>query len=131
MKRQIIRVPEESGKENLRHLLLDEKTADFRFIVEGKLLCAHKAILSDRCSHFQIMFESGMKETSASELEIHDFTFSQMQAVLEVIYTNTCNIDSENAVELLQVADFYKLVICLSLLYLYVIHSLTPSFHKK
>lgn len=38
--------------------------SDVIFIVEGKQIYGHKAILSAQCEHFRAMFMNGMKESS-------------------------------------------------------------------
>ena len=78
--------------------------------MEGKTIPVHKLILKSRCEHFESMFDAGMKETTSTQLVIDDFSYSQVIAAIEVIYTGKCFIDASNAVELLEIADFYKLV---------------------
>ena len=56
------------------------------------------------------MFDSGMQETTSKELIIEEFTYDQVLAALEVIYKGSCDINPNNAVELLEIANFYKLV---------------------
>jgi kelch-like protein 24/35 len=87
----------------------DESTSDFRLIVEGKIIFTHRQVLRN-CVHFAAMLDSGMRESSTSELAIEDFSWDQVNAALQVIYTGQCEVTSENAVELLEIADFYKLV---------------------
>ena len=43
---------------------------DVTFIVEGKPLYAHKAILSVQCDQFYAMFKNGMKESTQTEIII-------------------------------------------------------------
>ena len=49
---------------NMRKLLNANEFADVVFMVEGKPIYGHKAILSSQCEHFRAMFSSGMKESS-------------------------------------------------------------------
>lgn len=41
---------------------LPQETADVKFIVEGKVVHAHKTVLRFRSEHFQRMFENKWKE---------------------------------------------------------------------
>jgi len=106
-KRCTIKVPE--GPFPVSELKLqDESTSDYRLIVEGKTIFTHKQVLRN-CIHFAAMLDSGMRESSSSDLAIEEFSYDQVMAALHVIYTGQCEVTSENAVELLEIADFYKL----------------------
>ena len=47
---------------DLQRLLNDPIFSDVCFLVEGKTVHAHKAILATRCEYFQAMFNSKMEE---------------------------------------------------------------------
>lgn len=117
-KRKRIDVPKASGfDENASSLFNQEKFSDFTFIVEGKSIHVHKLILRSRCDHFDLMFESGMRESASDSLVIEDFSYNQVLSALQVIYTGSCEVSPTNAVELLEIANFYKLVCFLLLIF--------------
>lgn len=109
-KREQIAIPHSDySNEDSANLFNNEKHSDFSLIVEGHTIPVHKVVLQAHCEHFQQMFESGMRESTSKELVIEDFTYDQIMSTLEVIYTGKCKITPENGVELLEVANFYKL----------------------
>lgn len=110
-KRQHIDVPETNGHdESASNLFNSEKYSDFTLVVEGRSIPVHKVIICSRCEHFEHMFESGMRESASEQLVIEDFSYDQVFSALQVIYTGSCEITPSNAVELLEIANFYKLV---------------------
>ena len=44
--------------------------SDVKFLIDGKIIYAHKIILAARSLHFNAMFSSGMREAFANEIEI-------------------------------------------------------------
>jgi hypothetical protein len=48
----------------MRKIINNSTFSDVVFLVEGKPIYAHKAILSAQCEHFRAMFNNGMKESS-------------------------------------------------------------------
>merc|ERR1719221_1037484 len=60
--------------ENMRRLLNSPDFSDITFVVEGKRIYAHKAILVAQCEHFHAMFSGGrFAEARESEIEIRDW----------------------------------------------------------
>ena len=51
-----------------------------------------------------------MRESASDFLVIEDFSYNQVISALQVIYTGSCEVTPANAVELLEIANFYKLV---------------------
>ena len=96
-------------EERISKLLGCEEDSDFVLVVEGRVIPVHRFVLSS-CEHFSVMFDCGMRESSASELVIEEFSYSKIISLLHVIYCGSCLVDTSNAVELLEVADFYKMV---------------------
>ena len=86
----------------------DPDFSDVRFLVEGRIVHAHRVILATRCDHFQAMFKSGMRETTAKEIVIkyEAQRFCQTHAYL---YSDTVTADAEVAIELYAAADMYNI----------------------
>jgi RCC1 and BTB domain-containing protein len=49
---------------NMRKLINNETYSDVVFVLEGKKIFAHRAILLAQCEHFRAMFSNGMKEST-------------------------------------------------------------------
>jgi protein-L-isoaspartate(D-aspartate) O-methyltransferase len=104
-----ILVPESTYLEQLRNLLNNPHLSDIVFNIEGKKIHCHKFILQLRSEHFQGMFSSGMKESSATELDIADFTYEPFMEMIKFIYTDECILTPDNCVSLLELSNYYKL----------------------
>lgn len=53
----------------------DPETSDIKFLVEGREINAHKALLKIRCEHFRSMFQDCWNENGQSVVEISQFTY--------------------------------------------------------
>jgi len=96
----------------LRHMRKLVNNADFHdvvFVVEGKPIYAHRAILAVRCEFFMNLFKSGMRESDEMEVKITDFRYPIFLALIEYIYTDLVDVTPEVAIELFVVADMYML----------------------
>jgi len=83
--------------------------SDISFIVEGKTLYAHKAILSARSDHFKRLFQTPMKESSG-QVEVGETRYDVFRVLLEYLYTGDDRlITPETSVELLCLAEQYLL----------------------
>lgn len=109
-KREHINVPKRDiSYKDSSSLFNNEEHSDFTLIVEGNSIPVHKIVLQNACEHFKFMFESGMRESTSKELIIEEFSYEQIISAVEVMYTGKCKITPNNAVELLEIANFYKL----------------------
>lgn len=97
--------------ENMRLLLNNENLfPDVTFIVEGRPVYAHRAILSAQCDQFHAMFMSGMKESRESEIQIPNWSHNAFLAMLEFLYTGSVsNFTADLAIDLIGLADQYTL----------------------
>eukprot|EP00941_MAST-03F_sp_MAST-3F-sp1_P005053 g5053.t1 len=96
-------------KRDLRAMINSPDFSDTIFIVEGKPIYAHRAVLAARCDHFRAMFTHDMKERGEVEILIKEVRTPVFLALLEYIYTDTVNVGAEIAVELYAAADFYTI----------------------
>ena len=62
---------------------------DVAFLIQGKLVRAHKSILSLRCEYFRIMFTSIFSEATATIIPIPDIDIESFRLILQYIYTDT------------------------------------------
>ncbi|KAG9348412.1 hypothetical protein JZ751_002147 [Albula glossodonta] len=78
--------------------------SDLKFLVDGKSIHVHKALLKIRCEHFRAL----LSETDQESIEIHQFSYLVYRAFLEYLYTDTINLPPEDAIGLLDLATFYR-----------------------
>ncbi|CAH0480616.1 unnamed protein product [Peronospora belbahrii] len=75
----------------LRHALAQyvdcEEFADISFLVEGRVVYAHKIILSALCARFRGMFSSGFREARESQVVITEMRYEIFLLLLEYLYT--------------------------------------------
>jgi len=96
---------------NMRRLLINPEFSDITFIVEGKQIYAHKAMLVANSEHFRAMFRGGMKESHESEVEIPHWSHAAFMALLEWLHTGHIpqDLSAVHMTELLGLADHYIL----------------------
>ncbi|ETW05966.1 hypothetical protein, variant 7 [Aphanomyces invadans] len=88
----------------------DATYSDITFLVQGKPIVAHKAIVAAQSTHFQRMFSSGMRESHQSTIVITEWTHQAFLHMLEFLYTGYVeNLTVDSALELLGIADHYGL----------------------
>ncbi|XP_023695221.1 RCC1 and BTB domain-containing protein 2 isoform X3 [Paramormyrops kingsleyae] len=78
--------------------------SDLKFLVDGKCIHVHKALLRIRCEHFREL----LNERDGDSIEIQQFSFLVYRAFLEYLYTDTINLPPEDAIGLLDLATFYR-----------------------
>eukprot|EP00744_Colponema_vietnamica_P003773 GILI01005726.1.p1 GENE.GILI01005726.1~~GILI01005726.1.p1 ORF type:complete len:497 (+),score=112.38 GILI01005726.1:197-1687(+) len=95
---------------NMRGLLNNSEFSDVTFVVEGRPIPAHKAILAAQCAQFRAMFLNGMKESSETQITIPSWSYSSFLSMLEFLYTGSVSDFSPAvALDLLGLADHYTL----------------------
>ncbi|CAB3389018.1 Hypothetical predicted protein [Cloeon dipterum] len=82
-------------------------TADVVFVVEGKKIHAHKAILIMQCAVFETMFLGDWKESREREQIIEHHSYDVFYAFLRYLYTNEVDPQPDFALELFALAHFY------------------------
>ncbi|PXF42157.1 hypothetical protein BWQ96_08135 [Gracilariopsis chorda] len=91
-------------------LLDNEMFSDVKFVVEGKTIHAHRCILYARSEYFRSMFESSMRETSATDIPIPDVSYDVFLGVMEYLYSGDVRItNGQMALELLKAADMFRM----------------------
>lgn len=90
--------------------LVNASSGDVDFVVEGKVVKGHKAILSARCDYFAAMFSSSWKETSSSAIVIPDASYEIFVAALQFLYgVSQVAVLSLKTFKVLQFADMYAM----------------------
>ncbi|KAG7346391.1 galactose oxidase [Nitzschia inconspicua] len=107
-----IGIPSPSLLNDFRRLINDPETADVCFLVEGREVHAHKAILAARSQYFRAMLFNGhMRESSNNSLvEIRDVSHPVFCKVLEYLYTDTvCDATLEVGIHLMVASELFML----------------------
>ena len=96
----------------MRKLVNNEDAfSDVTFLVGGKPIYAHKAILAAQCDQFSAMFSGGMRESGMAEIPIQgEWSHSAFLAMLEFLYTGSvAAFDAALALDLVGLADHFTL----------------------
>ncbi|XP_074073224.1 RCC1 and BTB domain-containing protein 2 [Macrotis lagotis] len=80
------------------------ETADLKFLVDGKYIYVHKVLLKIRCEHFRSVLNGNEDDI----VEMDEFSYPVYRAFLEYLYTDCINLPPEDAIELLDLATFYR-----------------------
>eukprot|EP01114_Cavostelium_apophysatum_P022127 TRINITY_DN7906_c0_g1_i2.p1 TRINITY_DN7906_c0_g1~~TRINITY_DN7906_c0_g1_i2.p1 ORF type:complete len:631 (+),score=152.93 TRINITY_DN7906_c0_g1_i2:31-1893(+) len=89
-----------------------KRFSDKQFLVEGKILYAHRVVLCSRSDYFRNLFLSGMREAHelVTDLTASGVAFKTFSALLEFIYTDKVSgINPDLAIDLLILANEYLL----------------------
>lgn len=89
-------------------MLQDEDSMDVKLIgVDGAVVMAHRAVLSQASEVFRRMLSSSMLEGQKQEIKVMDFSSDQLNFILGLIYTG--QVDSTPSIDLLiSTTTFFK-----------------------
>ncbi|XP_054004464.1 RCC1 and BTB domain-containing protein 1-like isoform X2 [Hylaeus anthracinus] len=86
----------------------DPVTSDLTIEVQGKPIHVHKSILKIRCHYFRTMFQEHWVENNQSVIEHDQFSYDVYRNFLKYLYTDEIELDVENGLELLDLANAYS-----------------------
>ena len=116
---------------DLLSILIQSGTGDVEFLVGGKTVGSHKAILAARSDYFAAMFSSSWREASQkSSISIPDVSYELFVAVLKFIYGANQDILSFPASQVLQLADMYGMQDLVDLIVVHLKITKCHLFHK-
>lgn len=72
---------------SLGQFVNNEEFADISFLVEGRVVFAHKLILSLLSERFRVMFSSGFREASEKQIQVPDVRYVVFVKMMEYLYT--------------------------------------------
>ncbi|XP_064413830.1 RCC1 and BTB domain-containing protein 2 isoform X2 [Latimeria chalumnae] len=90
--------------QSLRKEFDNPETSDFKFLVDGKNIHVHKALLKIRCPYLRSLLDSSDEEI----IEISQFSYPVYRAFLEYLYSDIVNLPPEEAIGLLDLATVYR-----------------------
>eukprot|EP01132_Coremiostelium_polycephalum_P006081 gene6081-7577_t len=106
-------IPECTLSKDMLYLLNNPNYKDITFIVEEKPIYAWKGILCARSDYFRAMFETPLKESLESQVEIKSISFATFLQVMEYLYTgsiaNQANIQLEDSTLLFIAANRFMI----------------------
>ncbi len=102
--------------ENISKLFNDPKYSDLVFKIDEKKIFVHKFIPSTNCNYFWSKFDESSRAITESaenkgndgEIRITEYSYDIYYAFLKYIYTDSIDIGSEKAMDLLVLANDYK-----------------------
>jgi hypothetical protein len=116
---KLIDVPPPALVNDFKRLVNNPESSDVHFVVDGKDVYAHKAILSVRSEYFRVMLcggvfrESGTTEKGKSiqtPIELPDVSYPVFLNVLEFLYTDTLkNVSIDSGIQLLIASELFML----------------------
>lgn len=98
---------------DLRQLLNNPQRNDVRFIVEDRVIHAHRCILLARCEPLAKMLDGSMRESQEGEIPMPGVQYNVFLAFLEFLYTDEVSgfdaqsVPMDFALDLLSLADQY------------------------
>ena len=114
-----VRLPEPQLGFDLKSLVNNSMFSDVIFQVEQQPIYGHRNILAARCTYFRSMFLSKLRESQQLEITIPEISYKTFLSFINYVYTESLEIDVEQAVDLLMIANLYqfdKLTLALSYL---------------
>lgn len=102
-------VPTEFEQGNFDALVNNPLFSDVQFIVENKVIYAHKSILFSRTDYWNKLFVSGMSDSNSSIIVVKEnCTYDSYFELIRFIYNHThCNINEQNVYQILLISDYY------------------------
>lgn len=100
-------IQEKRVEQSVRDAFNDQETSDLTFMIEGKPVYVHKAILKIRCEHFRRMFQAHWNEDNKDVIEVTQFSYPVYYAFLEFLYTDNVHLQPEDAIGVLDLANSY------------------------
>jgi BTB/POZ domain/Kelch motif/Galactose oxidase, central domain len=97
-------IPVSTLVDDLKGFVKSDLHSDITFIVEGRKIHAHK-ILCMRCAFFHNMLTGEYMESREAEIEIAELTYDTFSSLIEFLYSDHCEVNRSNAMELFQAAD--------------------------
>ncbi|RGB22955.1 hypothetical protein C1646_748359 [Rhizophagus diaphanus] len=102
-----------SLKQDLKLLINNPKYSDITILCKNeKKLYSCRAILAARSEVFDRLLYNGMKESYEDQISFPTINSSEMEIILEYIYTGTVSensITKENIIEIYCIADYFQL----------------------
>ncbi|XP_066274708.1 kelch-like protein 24 [Branchiostoma lanceolatum] len=94
--------------QGLQELRSDNLLTDVVLCVSGKEIPCHRSVLAACSEYFRAMFCSGHHESKEHKVTIHEVSPGALQLLVDYAYTSKVTITEDNAVKLLEGANFFR-----------------------
>ncbi|XP_066282637.1 kelch-like protein 24 [Branchiostoma lanceolatum] len=96
--------------QGLQELRSDKRLVDVTLCVSGKEIPCHRNVLAACSEYFLAMFCSGHLESRQQKVDIQEVSPDTLQLLVDYAYTSKVTITDGNAVELLEGANFFRIL---------------------
>ncbi|XP_078593543.1 kelch-like protein 24 isoform X1 [Branchiostoma floridae x Branchiostoma japonicum] len=96
--------------QGLQKLRSDNLLTDVVLCVSGKEIPCHRNVLAACSEYFRAMFCNGHLESNESQVTIHEVTPGILQLLVDFAYTSKVTITQDNAMKLLEGANFFRIL---------------------
>ncbi|XP_078593128.1 kelch-like protein 24 [Branchiostoma floridae x Branchiostoma japonicum] len=96
--------------QGLQELRSNNLLTDVTLCVSGKEIPCHRNVLAACSEYFHAMFCNGHHENKEHKVDIHGVTPDTFQLLVDYMYTSKVTITESNAVELLEGANFFRIL---------------------
>lgn len=103
---------EKTLSEDMAKLLVSEEFSDVMFEIEGKIVSAHRNILTSRSEHFRVMLCENLKQDRVVRpVHIDNITYDAFKGLLYYLYTDSIfeKTNVETVCELARLSDWYNI----------------------
>ncbi|XP_078593544.1 kelch-like protein 24 isoform X2 [Branchiostoma floridae x Branchiostoma japonicum] len=95
--------------QGLQELRSDNLLTDVVLCVSGKEIPCHRNVLAACSEYFRAMFCNKHRESKEHKVTIHEVSPGALQLLVDYAYTSKVNITEDNAVKLLEGANFFRI----------------------
>ncbi|XP_035696443.1 kelch-like protein 24 [Branchiostoma floridae] len=95
--------------QGLQELRSNNLLTDVTLCVSGKEIPCHRNVLAACSEYFHAMFCNGHRESQERKVDIHGVSPDTFQLLVDYMYTSKVTITEDNAVELLEGANFFRI----------------------
>lgn len=99
------RAADRSQRRLLQELFDKELLTDVELLMQGERIVAHRVILAAASPFFHALFTSGMKESRAREIELHEVNVMALRELLQYMYLGEIQITGDNILAILHTAN--------------------------
>ncbi|XP_078683435.1 kelch-like protein 24 [Branchiostoma floridae x Branchiostoma belcheri] len=95
--------------QGLQELRSDNLLTDVILCVSGREIPCHRSVLAACSGYFRAMFCNGHRESQEHKVTIHEVSTNTLQLLVDYAYTSKVTITDDNAVKLLEGANFFQI----------------------
>ena len=102
-------IPDSTFRSDMSKALIDLEFSDVTFLVEGKSIYGHRAILSQQ-EYFRVMFSGNLRKSTQKEISINGIGHEVFEVIMHYAYTWEMKETAPDLVgEVLQATDLFMI----------------------